>query len=116
MSDASTCLQCITLRIAELQLCMAGLRSRQPINGDLNRLPCADNLATVLSGTFASPEPDIRAAAAISIGNLVASPDVLTAVASTTKPALVRGCRCPRGPRSFRAVPKLANAHYSVEL
>ena len=35
--------------------------------------------------------PNIRAAAAISIGNLVASPEVLTAVASTTKPALVCG-------------------------
>ena len=51
--------------------------------------PSAEHLPTVLNGCFASVEPDIRAAAALSIGNLIASPDVLTAVASSPQPALV---------------------------
>ncbi len=84
---------------------------------DLHWLLSADNLATVLSGTFASPEPDIRAAAAVSIGNLVASPEVLTAVASTTKPALVRGCSCLRAelPRLWAFLRPVQCVHESTE-
>ena len=40
-----------------------------------------------------SLEPDVRAAAAAAIGQLIANPDVLTALAATNKPELVRDRR-----------------------